>query len=321
MTYNHVGYIEDALQGFAKQDTSFPVVFIIIDDASTDGEQERLRIWVDENLDTSNAAMLWKEMPYGFIAEAPLKNKQNSVFVFILLKENHYQNGLKWKKFEYMAEWNNNAKYLATCEGDDYWTSEYKLQKQVDFLESHPDYSFCVHNFQKYIENNGNYLEGFRYKKDFSFDTRGYLEYWPTQPLTALTRAEATPSVDIRKRFKYYRDNHHYYLLLQKGMGYYMADVMGVYRVTNNGVWTSLNSVAKIEIDLKCYLELYHYNKADKDLRRKCISQYVLYLRTCKENSVAPKEDLKNEMGAMMTMLAKVLLFYSGIRRLMNNTH
>ena len=317
MTYNHAPYIEDALRGFSMQETAFPVVFIVIDDASTDGEPEVLRKWALSNLeeDGGNASQ-WKRMSYGELLLGTCKGKKNLLFALLLLAENHVQSGRKWQRFEYMAEWNDNAKYLATCEGDDYWTAPDKLQRQVEFLEKHQEYSFCVHNFKRYLEPSNQFIEGFRYKEDFSFDINGYLKYWPTQPLTSLVRSSATPSVEVRKKFRYYRDNHHYYLLLQKGMGYYMSDVMGVYRITGKGVWTSLDSVAKVEIDLRSFVELYNYNKKDYALKNKCINQYVLYLQTCKENNAPVKKEVKDLIWMGGRVKANAILLYSKLRKL-----
>lgn len=317
MTYNHAPYIGDALRGFSMQKTTFPVVFIVIDDASTDGEPEVLRKWSLSNLEEEGGgALQCKKMPYGELLVGSYRGKKNLLFAILLLGENHVQSGKKWKRFEYMAEWNDNAKYLATCEGDDYWISAGKLQRQVEFLEKHQEYSFCVHNFKRFIESNNQFIEGFRYKENFSFDINGYLKYWPTQPLTSLVRSSATPSVEDRKKFKYYRDNHHYYLLLQKGMGYYMSDVMGVYRITGKGVWTSLDSVAKVEIDLRSFIELYNYNNKDCALRNKCINQYVLYLKTCKENKAPFKKEVKDMMWMGGRVKANLILLYSKLRNM-----
>ena len=152
MTYNHAPYIEDALQGFAMQETTFPVVFTIIDDASTDGEPDVLRKWVDENLDFEEGTGAWKDMPYGQITVANLKGKPLSTFVILLLNENHY--GRK-SKIPYIAEWNENAKYIAICEGDDYWTDDHTLQKQADALDANPQATLVYTNFQT-IDGEGN---------------------------------------------------------------------------------------------------------------------------------------------------------------------
>ena len=145
MTYNHAHYIGDALRGFSMQETDFPVVNIIVDDASTDGEQDVIKKWVAENLDVTSGE-LWREMPYGLLMEAPLRRNRNSTFVILLLSENHYQTGRGKMRLDYIAEWNDKAKYHSLCEGDDYWIHPMKLQRQVEFMESNPDYSMCFTN-------------------------------------------------------------------------------------------------------------------------------------------------------------------------------
>ncbi len=152
-TYNHAPYIEDALRGFAKQETTFPVVYIIVDDASTDGEPKVLKKWASDNLECSNGMELWKEMPFGQLAVAPLVGKLQSLFVIVLLAENHTQAGNGNLKFNYIAEWYNKSKYHALCEGDDYWINSKKLQMQVGFLESHTDYVLCHTDFD--LSNGG----------------------------------------------------------------------------------------------------------------------------------------------------------------------
>lgn len=146
MTYNHAEYIEDALNGFKLQKTSFPVAYLVVDDASSDGEPDVLYKWALDNLDYDNKESLWKDMAYGKLAVAPLKGNANSLFVIALLAENHYRKGISRKKSEYIAEWIGNAEYRAMCEGDDYWTVSDKLEKQVEYLDANKEVNICVHN-------------------------------------------------------------------------------------------------------------------------------------------------------------------------------
>ena len=142
-TYNQESYIEDTLNGFSKQETTFPVVYIVIDDASTDRTPEVLCTWCNNNLQIESDEEPWKQMPYGRLREGTLKGKPHLQFVFLLLDENHYQTGKREKCFGYIDEWLDNSLYIAICEGDDYWTAPLKLQKQVDYLESNPDVVMC----------------------------------------------------------------------------------------------------------------------------------------------------------------------------------
>lgn len=113
ITYNHEAYIREALEGFVKQKTTFPFVVIVHDDASTDKTSEIIREYA-------------KQYP--------------DIILPILETENQYSKG-NGSLGAIMNACNAvNAKYLAFCEGDDYWTDPLKIQKQVDFMESHPDY-------------------------------------------------------------------------------------------------------------------------------------------------------------------------------------
>ena len=116
-TYNHQEFIRDALDGFVKQKTDFKYEIIIHDDASTDNTANILRSY---------------------------KKKYPNDIRLILQTENQFQKGCKIC-LEYMFPL-VHGKYIAFCEGDDYWIDEYKLQKQIDFLETHPEYSMCMHN-------------------------------------------------------------------------------------------------------------------------------------------------------------------------------
>lgn len=159
-TYNQASYIEDALRGFAMQETTFPIVFIIIDDASTDGEPEKLRKWVNANMSKNDNGDIWRVLPYGELAVGVLNDKDNSSFVILLLNENHYQRGRGKKRFEYITEWDEKSKYIGWCEGDDYWMDPYKLQKQVELMEEdstiglvHTDCSVSYSNSNQHFIN------------------------------------------------------------------------------------------------------------------------------------------------------------------------
>ena len=143
-TFNHAPYIEDTLRGFTMQETDFPIVYCIVDDASTDGEPEIIRKWANENLEQNKDEKLWKDIQYGDIAEASLKGKPLVKFAILLLKENYYSQHKA--KIPLVMEWISNSKYVAICEGDDYWIDNRKLQRQVDCLERNNDISMCFHN-------------------------------------------------------------------------------------------------------------------------------------------------------------------------------
>jgi glycosyltransferase involved in cell wall biosynthesis len=135
MTYNHVSFIEDALKGFVMQKTNFPFIAVIVDDASTDGTASIIKQY---------------EETYPDIIKG------------VYLKENHHT--LKKSKQVYLDPFDKQSKYIALCEGDDYWTDPLKLQKQVEFLDHNPDYLMCCTAFSQ-TENEDN-----EHKIDIIFD-------------------------------------------------------------------------------------------------------------------------------------------------------
>ena len=129
LAYNHEKYIEQTLQGFVKQITDFRFEVIVHDDASTDNT---------------------KSVIQKYVALYP------DLFVPIYETENQYSKG-KGLIFPILAP-KIRGKYVAVCEGDDYWTDEHKLQKQYEVLENNPDCSICVHDAQC-IEEDGSLLD------------------------------------------------------------------------------------------------------------------------------------------------------------------
>ena len=156
-TYNQSSYILDTINGFCIQQISFPVVYCIVDDASTDGERIVLREWAEQNLYLNNDEGFYKrEMPYGELFYAPLQTDNNALFVILLLNENHH---LKKDKLVYLTEWWQNAEYNAYCEGDDYWISADKIQKQIDFLDNNPEFGLIRTNVNRLYQSNSVYEE------------------------------------------------------------------------------------------------------------------------------------------------------------------
>lgn len=133
-TYNQSSFIRETMDGFCMQKTSFPFVCGILDDSSTDDEQETIRRYMEVNfsLDERDVTREEETDDYKLVFTRHKKNT-NCYFVALFLKYNHYS--IRKTKRPYISEWCDNAKYIAFCEGDDYWIDPLKLQKQVDYLE------------------------------------------------------------------------------------------------------------------------------------------------------------------------------------------
>ena len=143
LTYNHARYIKDAMEGFSIQKTHFPYLCVIIDDASTDGEPNVIKDYLSLFFDMSDKAVVRNEETDDYVLTfARHKTNKNCFFAVFLLKYNHHG---KKSKSSYFEKFTRGIKYNAICEGDDYWTNPFKLQKQVDYMEENPDCSLCVH--------------------------------------------------------------------------------------------------------------------------------------------------------------------------------
>ena len=127
LTYNHEKYIRKTLEGFLLQKTDFPFEVLINDDCSTDGTAQIIREY---------------EMRYPDIIHP------------VYQEENLYRQEISAKSVLGPLV---NGKYVALCEGDDYWTDSAKLQIQVDYLESNPSYSLRMHAADTVAED-GSYL-------------------------------------------------------------------------------------------------------------------------------------------------------------------
>lgn len=241
-TYNQSAFIEDALRGFSMQDIISPVVFCVIDDASTDNEPDVLRKWAATHLDCEDKEARHDFFDYGEQIVAPLKDKRNLLFVILLLKTNHYG---KKSKIPYIAEWHDNAKYIALCEGDDYWTESHKLQLQVEFLDSHATYS--AHATRSNVKTtDGNVIGQIGGEKSRDISNLDEM---------AIKRQFHTASVMFRREYrsemskrKLVWDTGIFCYLATKGIIGYDNRVTNVYRL-NVGVVRNTNRMKWLEIN------------------------------------------------------------------------
>ena len=152
-TFNQSSYICRTLDGFCFQNTSFPYVCVIIDDASTDGEQDVIRNYLQTNFDLEDKTIAMNEETDNYVLTyARHRTNVNCFAAVFYLKYNHYS--IKKPRHPYYSMWQNKSKYAAACEGDDYWVDSLKLQKQYDFMESHPTCSMCFHpNYRLFPDN------------------------------------------------------------------------------------------------------------------------------------------------------------------------
>lgn len=153
ITYNQAKYITDTLDGVAMQQTNFPFVHYVIDDCSTDGEQEVIKTWLTEHCDMDKAGYIDLELANVILVH----HKTNSylTYAIYLLKRNLYKD--RALKDTLVKPWRDHCEYEALCEGDDYWINPQKLQRQVDLLDKETGLGMCYGNYSTYIQSTGQF--------------------------------------------------------------------------------------------------------------------------------------------------------------------
>lgn len=190
LAFNHEKYISDALEGFVTQKTNFAYEVLIHDDASTDGTRQIIEDYA-------------RRYPH--------------IIKPILQTENQYSKGIRITNELLLPQ--ARGKYLAFCEGDDFWTDPEKLQHQVDFLESHPEYVACVHNSLKYNCEDDTAVVMFPRTEDCDITFEDTLYAWP--------RTYQTSSLVMRREPREHMPDFYY---IVKGYGDWPM-----------GIWLAIN--------------------------------------------------------------------------------
>lgn len=220
IAYNQEAFIAQTLEGFVMQQTDFPFVAVVHDDASTDGTANIIREYAD---------------------------KYPDIIFPIFERENQYRKpGGPLTLIMHLAQEATRAPYIAKCEGDDYWTSPQKLQMQVDFLDKNPEYVMCSHGCTYHDISDDSYshpMEPIEREYDWSWIFESGRP-WPMQTLTVLYRSKAMV-LDEFLKYKVRYDMILFWYLLHKGKGYKFKEEMAMYTVHNGGIWSSLSRVKK----------------------------------------------------------------------------
>lgn len=218
LSYNFASFIRQALDGFVMQKTNFPFEVIIHDDASTDGTAEIIREY---------------------------EAKYPDIIKPVYQAENQWQKGVNISK-EFIFP-KIKGQYVALCEGDDYWTDENKLQKQVDYLDAHPDCSLCFHPVTVKWE------EGER--PDSVFPDKKMLANVGAMNLKSLLKQNFIQTNSVVYRWRFHQDSPElipngilpvdwflHLLHAEVGKIAMLPDVMAVYRKHKNGIWWQAGS-------------------------------------------------------------------------------
>lgn len=225
IVYNSRQYIQQCLDAFLKQKTNYKFEIVIHDDASTDGTKEIIE----------NYSKKYPDIIRPFYEE-----------------ENQYSKGNITKIIKELYK-KSKGKYLAQCDGDDYWCDEYKLQKQVDFMEAHPDYVLCYHPAKMiYVDEEREPV------------IIGKSTYKNPQSYYKLIKANNIPSSSVMYRTEYLKkelldypeciypgDWFTHISVAKHGKIGYLPDIMHVYRWHLQGISHTTSNNPAEEIHLK----------------------------------------------------------------------
>jgi glycosyltransferase involved in cell wall biosynthesis len=273
ITYNHEKYIREAIEGVLMQKADFIIELIIGEDFSTD-----------------NTRIICQE----YSAKHPDK-------IRLLASD---------KNLGMMPNFVRTTeacigKYIALCDGDDYWTDPNKLKKQVDFLQENEDFVICHHNMQVIYENNTRapHLSNSPGQKDISTIedlARLYFIY----TASSIYRNGLIKKLPEIFHHSTLGDYFLYMLIAQYGRIKYFPDVMGVYRVHENGIWSKLSEDIKTENQLKLLSELIKYFKTNESVCNNLKIRYIEFCQHLINECRFDDEKRKNEVIHLLNEIA-----------------
>ncbi|CAK7063221.1 glycosyltransferase [Tissierella sp.] len=209
-TYNHEEFIEEAIESVLMQEVNFKYELVIGEDCSTDNTREIVKKY---------------------------KEKYPDIIKLSLQKENSEGRKNFTSAFDMCS-----GEYVALLEGDDYWTDENKLQKQVDFLDKNPDCSLCGHGYKRYHEESKKFL-GDIVEEIEKFSLEDFLKEdilstnrFHVRTLTRMFRKDALINKEKDLKDLILWDYVIETILLMNGYGACLRDNMGVYRINKNSI-------------------------------------------------------------------------------------
>lgn len=223
--YNHQQFLEQALQSIVSQKTNFNFRLVVGEDCSTDKSR--------------------------IIIEKFQKNYPNIIVPFFRKKNIGAHQNSKLL-FAEMA-----SKYVAICEGDDYWTDPCKLQKQVDFLESNTEFAMCftnhitINQLGEVIDNKSDFVRQNRNLNHEDILANNYF----IGTASVLIKRETLPQPFPTIYFNAPNGDYLLYSLATKfGDVAFLDFYSAAYRIHDNGIWTSRNSAQKYWAMYKTFL-------------------------------------------------------------------
>lgn len=233
--YNHEKYIAQCLDGFVNQKTDFKYEAIVHDDASTDDTAAVIREYAE---------------------------KYPEIIKPILQTENQYskKNGEIFRA----TQARTRGKYVAICEGDDWWTDLDKLQLQVDYMEAHPECPMCFTTQGTFIQDSQKYVMS-ESDKIITYGVYEMLKANWVGTLTSLTRADLMKEYksEVAPNIPYFPlgDWPMWLYLSMKGLIVRLPQCTGMYRVLSNSASHTKDTLKQLKFVVETYRMREYFNK------------------------------------------------------------
>lgn len=243
ITYNHEQYITDAIESFLMQKTTFPIEILIHDDASTDNTPKIIKNYA------SKYPNLIK--PIFQTINQYSKNKGSISVRFV------------WPK--------TKGKYIALCEGDDYWTDPYKLQKQVNFLEKNAKFSMCYHRVDSLVRNKIIKDKKVRNSEETTISLAKNIGIPSLSVVFRNFKIKEPPELKGKITGSLF-----WFMQISKyGKIKFIDETMAVYRVHSGGIWSGKDSYNKANMQLKNKESMIIYFKNNILVKNELIKSHV----------------------------------------------
>lgn len=236
LTYNHAPYLKEAIEGVLAQKTNFNFELIICNDNSPDYSHEVITPFAEKHPD--------------------------------IIQYHHHKKNIGFVENQRFAFEQCRGKYIAYCEGDDYWTDENKLQFQFDFLENNLDFVMTTARTKAYQQNTKQFSND---GKDDIFQNEPFIDYTqesffkerPTQTLTYLIRKDC---IDLKWIDVYpnYRDLYYFYHALTFGKGRSFNKIIGTYRLHDGGVYSALDVESQLNTSINLFTNIKKINNDNR---------------------------------------------------------
>lgn len=235
LTYNHEKWITQSVESVLMQETNFDYELVIVEDCSTDGTREKVIDFQHRFPEQIRLSLSTTNGEY----------RENRAAAFLA----------------------SPGRYIALLDGDDYWTSPHKLQRQADFLDTHPECTLCFHNVEVFDEDD--ILEPWYLNPPDQEEITGLEDLLANNYIASCSPMFRNGVLDSFPDWYYaakWADWPRYILYAQRGKIGYLDEVMGARRLHSGGMWARLDNTQRVEQTIEFYRHIAPHLEARHDV-------------------------------------------------------